>query len=451
MLTRIRVTRIPYTRRRSSIHYSVSLSEDQLCLRYNPPTCPRYVHYIFLCASLVAHSFSQIGEVARVVHFLRKHAVGRSIRNVLVQDDPIVYGKVGTSADAFQSAMKGRKIVGAKQQGKYFWLEMDQPPNPLLHLGMTGWIFFSNDKTTGYYKPKNEEEDWPPKFWKFVLELEGADDVKVAFADGRRLGRVRLVDAKAEDMRKTPPLNANGPDPIVDSKVLTVDWLAKKMRSKKVPIKALLLDQGNISGVGNWVADEVLFQARIHPEQYSNTFSDEQIKMLHDKLMEVCTIACDTLAESDKFPDNWLMKHRWKKGKKESSTLPTGEKIIHLTVGGRTSAVVPSLQKKTGAVAGDVSTSDVLGDGEDEENEKALAKPKKGQAKQASTPKKEIKSNGVGVRPIKREADEEEEAGTASNKRAKGVNSAKSTPKKNVATEEPTNTGRRRSGRLSRG
>lgn len=114
--------------------------------------------------------------------------------------------------------------------------------------------------------------------------------------------------------------------------------------------------------------DEVLFQARIHPEQYSNTFSDKQIETLHEKLIEVCTFACETLADSDKFPDNWIMRHRWKKGKKESSTLPTGEKIVHITVGGRTSAVVPSLQKKTGAVAGDASSEQLNDEVENEDD-----------------------------------------------------------------------------------
>jgi formamidopyrimidine-DNA glycosylase len=58
-----------------------------------------------------------------------------------------------------------------------------------------------------------------------------------------------LVDAKAEDMRQTSPLKENGPDPVIDKDILTVDWLSKKLRSKKVPVKALLLDQVNILNV----------------------------------------------------------------------------------------------------------------------------------------------------------------------------------------------------------
>lgn len=392
--------------------------------------------------------------------------MGRKVRNVLVQDDPIVYGKVGTSASAFQTAMTGRKIVGAKQQGKYFWLEMDQPPHPLMHFGMVGRMGFSNDKTTDYYRrKKGEEDEWPPKFWKFILELEGEGDVNIAFCDGRRLGRIRLVDAKADEMRKTTPLKENGPDPVIDKNILTVDWLSNKMKSKRVPIKALLLDQANMSGVGNWVGDEVLFQARIHPEQYSNTFSDEQVQKLHDKLIEVCTIACETLAESDRFPENWLMKHRWRKGAKETSFLPTGEKIIHLTVGGRTSAVVPSLQKKTGAVAGDVSAKELNGDDEADNHDEADEKPKQKSTKATNTKikavkaedvedQKEKKTNGQLKRNragVKTEEHEAEANGTPKAKRVKAAPSSKSTPKSAQKPEDPTSAGRRRSGRLSRG
>jgi formamidopyrimidine-DNA glycosylase len=164
----------------------------------------------------------------------------------------IVYGKVGTSASAFQKAMAGKKILDAKQQGKYFWLEMDSPPHPVMHFGMSGWMKFSTDHTAYYRPTKPEENEWPPKYWKFILQLKD-EDCEVAFVDPRRLARIRLVDAKAEDMRKTTPLKENGPDPVIDSDMLTVEWLTKKLRSKKVPIKALLLDQANISGIGNWV------------------------------------------------------------------------------------------------------------------------------------------------------------------------------------------------------
>jgi len=244
------------------------------------------------------------------VHYLRKHLINRKIASVLTTPDDIVYGKVGCSNTAFEKALHGKTILDARQQGKYFWLVMDSPPHPLMHFGMTGWIKFSNDEAAPYKpgngKEKKEDLEWPPKYMKFVLKMadEERGKCEVAFVDPRRLARIRLVDVEAGEMRNTSPLKDNGPDPVLDGHVLTREWLGEKLRSKRVPVKALLLDQANISGVGNWVADEVLYQAKIHPEQYSNSFSDTQVKDLHDSLINVCTIACETLADSNQFPED---------------------------------------------------------------------------------------------------------------------------------------------------
>jgi formamidopyrimidine-DNA glycosylase len=98
----------------------------------------------------------------------------------------------------------------------------------------------------------------------------------------------------------------------------------------------------------------VLYQACIHPEQYSNTLPKDALKTLHEKIHSVTTTAANVLGDSSKFPADWLFSYRWGKsnyrgkkgGKAESNVLPNGEKIVHITVGGRTSAVVESRQKK---------------------------------------------------------------------------------------------------------
>ncbi|KAJ4991305.1 formamidopyrimidine-DNA glycosylase domain-containing protein [Stagonosporopsis vannaccii] len=420
----------------------------------------------------------EIAEVARVVHYLKKHVVGRTIASVRADEDDLLFGKVGTSASAFKAAMTGKKVLDARQQGKYFWLIMDSKPHPLMHLGMTGWIRFSNDDTSAYYRPKKEEADWPPRFSKFVLDLKGEPKCEVAFVDPRRLGRCRLIDADAAEMRKVSPLKDNGPDPVIDKDIFTVEWLTQLLRRKKVPVKALLLDQANISGIGNWVADETMYQAKLHPEQYSNTFSDEQIKRLHDAIVYVCGTAVDALAESDKFPKDWLMKYRWDKGKKNGGKLPNGAKITFLTVGGRTSAVVPSVQKKTAAVAGDVSE----GAEDESEDGQAEVKPKKSVKRKTKAEKdvasEEAVTTTAATRPrrgrkqvdyeVKDESEEGEEEALASKKQRTSIAEKKSTPKKAVAKAAGTSAengketrakeeikaeesnGRRRSGRTSR-
>ncbi|POS79780.1 formamidopyrimidine-DNA glycosylase, partial [Diaporthe helianthi] len=399
--------------------------------------------------------------VARCVHFLRQHLVGKRISKVTALDDGNVFGKAGTSGSAFEKALKGRTVQAAGTQGKYFWLQLDQAPHPVMHLGMTGWVHIQNDRTayTNYYKKMNPEEaeQWPPKYWKFQLETEGTSAVRVAFTDPRRFGRVRLVDCPGDQIRKTSPLVENGPDPVVDKDVFTEQYLREKMRKKHVPLKAFILDQAMISGIGNWVADESLYHARLHPEQYSDDFTDEEIKRLHDSITNVCRTACDVLADSDQFPDDWLFNHRWGKGKKTASALPNGEKLAFITVGGRTSCYAPGLQKKTGNVAPGIK-EEPLENGDSEE------KPKSSRGKKAKAKAEPVDE---GPKPLKKTkarvskavvADGDDDQPPRKKRRTKNDDvkkepstSKSKTNKKSKITAAEEDTGRRRSARLSRG
>lgn len=96
------------------------------------------------------------------------------------------------------------------------------------------------------------------------------------------------------------------------------------------------------------VSDEILYQAALHPETYTNTLVPAQISRLYKSLIDVTGLAVGTLADDTKFPESWLYKHRWNKGKKDiADALPNGGKVSYLTVGGRTTAIVASVQKKT--------------------------------------------------------------------------------------------------------
>lgn len=198
----------------------------------------------------------ELADVARVVHFIRKELVGKTISKVNAQNDDNIFGKVGTSAAEFQKKMTNNKVLAAGQQGKYFWMAMSSPPHPVMHLGMTGWLKIKGvDSQYHLGSTSTEDDSWPPKFWKFTLEANNdGSKAEAAFVDARRLGRVRLVDCPADDIRNNSPLKENGPDPVLDRNVVTEEWLQGKLRRKRVPIKALLLDQAQISGLGNWMA-----------------------------------------------------------------------------------------------------------------------------------------------------------------------------------------------------
>ena len=369
---------------------------------------------------------------------------------------------------------------------------MDSAPHLVMHFGMTGWMHIRGMRTgyTNFYnKLKPEDADaWPPKFWKFYFETDSNPKVEVAFTDPRRFGRVRLVDCPGATIRKHSPLVENGPDPVVDADTtFTEDYFLATMHKRHVPIKALLLDQAFISGIGNWVGDEVLFHARLHPEQYCNEFSEAQMKKLYQSILYVCRTAVDLLGDSDRFPADWLFQHRWGKGSKGSvAQLPSGEKLAFLTVGGRTSCFAPALQKKSGNVAPGIKEEPVVVKAETDGKDTKEAAPKKEPAKKttksvaAATPaKKEAgqkRKRGVVKEEVDEDAKDEDEdekpvpksaakkgktAASASSASAKGKAKAETTPakqaskpapkkSKSAATESPTaNIGRRRSTRLS--
>lgn len=111
-------------------------------------------------------------------------------------------------------------------------------------------------------------------------------------------------------------------------------------------IKALMLDQKRcLSGVGNWIADEVLYQSRIHPDQ--NYLTAAQSSLLLTKLKEILKVAVDGDLKED-LPEEWLFNFRWSKGKSKKSVITDyyGKNISFVTSGGRTSAIVPSIQKR---------------------------------------------------------------------------------------------------------
>ncbi|KAI0419425.1 formamidopyrimidine-DNA glycosylase [Xylaria grammica] len=404
----------------------------------------------------------EIAEVARVTHFLRQHLVGKKISKIVAQDDNSVFGKVGTSGPAFQAALAGKRVVSAGSQGKYFWLELDTAPHPVMHLGMTGWIHIRGEQTAyNRYAEKMKSADkeaWPPKYWKFHLETDTDPKVAVAFTDARRFGRIRLVDCPGAEIRSNSPLAENGPDPVVDREIFTEEYLSKKMKGRHVPVKALLLDQAMISGIGNWVGDEIMYQAELHPEQYSDDFSDSEVAKLYKAICYVCDLAVEKLGDSDQFPEDWLFSHRWGKGKKDATTtLPNGEKITFVTVGGRTSCIVPSRQKKTGRVAANVK--------EEEPEPKIETKKKKKtgknsrffdedkdsdndqEAKPEARPTK--KARTTTQKAIKKEDDEITSIDKEDSKQKRGARKAgeKSTA---TAPAPPSDIGRRRSTRLSK-
>ena len=107
-------------------------------------------------------------------------------------------------------------------------------------------------------------------------------------------------------------------------------------------MKALLLDQSFAAGVGNWIADEVLYQARIAPRRPARSLSDAELDRLRARLRAVVRTAVRLGADSDRFPRSWLFHRRWRR---RPGVTVRGHAIRWETVAGRTAAWVPAVQR----------------------------------------------------------------------------------------------------------
>ncbi|KAJ1821556.1 hypothetical protein GGH91_004117 [Coemansia sp. RSA 2671] len=278
----------------------------------------------------------ELPDVERARKLLQACCVGKKISNVTAADDSIVF--TNERGRELETLLAGRKLLDVGRRGKQFWLTLSGGLCLLMHFGMTGEIHVQGEKQNHYRKiDVDVGTEWPPRFTKFEMELTGK--VRVAFTDPRRLGRIRTFAGDAADC---PTISKLGFDPVLDPPELGV--FQEAVSRRRMPIKSLLLSQDFSAGVGNWIADEVLYQSRIHPQQLASTLSEPQTAVLLQQLKDICNKAVEVNAESKLFPEDWLFHYRWSKGKGRKPAMPNGLRIEFVTVGGRTSAFVPDLQ-----------------------------------------------------------------------------------------------------------
>lgn len=277
----------------------------------------------------------ELPEVERGRRLAAAVAVGRRIRTVHCADDDIVFD--GCAPEDVEAQLAGRRVQDVHRHGKQLWFELDRPPHPLFHFGMTGSFRRPEDQPLALASSPRRGEDpgWPPRFTKIHFVFH--DGGELAMTNARRLGRIRL----REDPRAEPPIADLGFDPL--HQMPTPSEFSKMLRSRQAVLKSLLMNQGFVAGVGNWIADEILYQARIDPRRRGSDLDDRQACRVASALSRIVRRAVDVDAEKSRLPRSWLFHHRW--GRQEGARTARGEDIEFLRIGGRTTAWVPTVQK----------------------------------------------------------------------------------------------------------
>lgn len=277
----------------------------------------------------------ELPEVERGRRLAERVGRRRRIVGLRCARDDIVFDGVGPAS--FHRALKNRTINAVRRRGKIIWFILDgEGPHPVFHFGMTGQFRVRDVSPLRYRSSPKSSDDgaWPPKWMKIWLIFD--DGGELVMTNKRRLGRIRLRDRPECE----PPVSDLGFDPLLD--LPSPIAFARQLRARKAPLKAVLLDQSFAAGVGNWIADEVLYQAKIDPLRRADELSVEEAKRVRSKLKHVIERAVAVNADKSKFPRTWLFHHRW--GRNSDARTVRGEKIEHMTIAGRTTAWVPAVQ-----------------------------------------------------------------------------------------------------------
>jgi formamidopyrimidine-DNA glycosylase len=275
----------------------------------------------------------ELPEVERGRRLAEKVARDRVIERVRCADDRIVFD--GVAPSTVRRKLTGRQVLAVHRRGKQLWFELDQAPHPLFHFGMTGSFRAPEVRPIALESGIRDDGEWPPRFTKIHLYLD--DGGELVMTNARRLGRIRL----RHDPLGEPPLSELGFDPLLDMPP-PAEFVARLV-SRRTAVKNVLMDQSFSAGVGNWIADEVLYQAKVDPRRLACDVSAAEARAIRAALAKIVATAVEVDAEKSQLPRNWLFHDRW--GKVAGAKTARGEAIEFTRIGGRTTAFVPARQR----------------------------------------------------------------------------------------------------------
>jgi formamidopyrimidine-DNA glycosylase len=261
-------------------------------------------------------------ELAEVAYYARQWDAGHGKRVLAVETHPKSRVFRGSDAKKLGAALEGTKLKAALTHGKQMLFEFSGGHWLTLHLGMTGAL---EAKKEPYESGKHDH---------LVLHTK---ELALVFTDPRQFGAVQYFHGKTAPAfwRALPSQPMN--------EAFTPAFFAEVMRRHaRVPLKALLLDQRYFPGIGNWMADEILWQTRLPPHVLSGTVDEKRAHTLWKVTRKICSVSLKTIGQDwGDPPKSWLMLHRWEDGGKCPRC---GSDLKRETVRGRTACWCPKCQ-----------------------------------------------------------------------------------------------------------
>jgi len=261
-------------------------------------------------------------ELAEVAFYSKKWVpgLGDKVTEVVCRERARIYRTAEPAA--IRRGLKGRKLTGIETKGKQMRF-LFEDASLGLHLGMTGKLLVKK----GGHEPGKHDH--------LVIRQQKRS---LVFRDARMFGALKFsASAEPEWWISLPPE--------VVSRGFTLKAVEDYLRRRKgSTLKAVLLQQEQFPGVGNWMADEILWRCKFHPARKAGTLNEEESEVFWRETKQLCRDALKIIG--DKYgrpPASWLFRHRWRRGGKCPRE---GTALERATIGGRTTAWCPECQGK---------------------------------------------------------------------------------------------------------
>lgn len=260
----------------------------------------------------------ELPEVETFKRYLDSRSLRQRITNVEVQDS---YVLKRVSARELTRRLEGRRFEDSHRHGKHLFVRASHELWLRLHFGMTG--------SFEYLK----KDEVAPKTARVIFYF--ANNCRLAFDDQRKFGEVELI----EDVDEFVRTRGLGPDAVE----ISFSQFKAILGKHRGALKAILLNQQLIAGIGNLYADEILFRARIHPATEAVGLRDKDLTRLFRAMRHVLEKAIALKTDFNRLPKSWLLTHREKGGKCPRC----GRALKSATIGGRTTWFCAHCQKRS--------------------------------------------------------------------------------------------------------
>jgi formamidopyrimidine-DNA glycosylase len=234
----------------------------------------------------------ELPEVETVKRGLSKLLVGHTVKKV-IHDNPKSFPNAPSDVAQF---LVSAKVTEIRRRAKVLLIDLNNDYSLMVHLKMTGQLVYRGETAFGAGHP-NESliGDLPDRSTRVTLELDGG--ANLFFNDQRKFGWVRLMPTveipNVDFMKKV------GPEPL-DSNFTAKEFIQRLQRRKGTTIKAAILDQTVLAGIGNIYADEGLWGAKIHPATRVKDVPEAKLKKLFSELQYVLRLSIEKGGSTDR-------------------------------------------------------------------------------------------------------------------------------------------------------